>query len=152
MISLATLAVEEEAAEDEEAHIDFLYEPNKESLFEQLVPMYVQVSIVRALFESMASELGARMTAMDAATNNAGDMIDRLTLQYNRARQKFEAAVDETTRKARAAAEKKFRAKGHRGDKLRQSIDNAVELTWRQVKLNLAEEQLEWSAGNPLKF
>jgi len=49
--------------------------------------------------------------------------------QYTRARQKFEAAVDETTRKARAAAEKKFRAKGHRGDKLRQSIDNAVELT-----------------------
>ena len=49
--------------------------------------------------------------------------------QYNRARQKFEAAVDETTRKARAAAEKKFRAKGHRGDKLRHSIDNAVELT-----------------------
>jgi hypothetical protein len=49
--------------------------------------------------------------------------------RYTRARQKFEAAVDETTRKARVEAEKKFRAKGHRGDKLRQSIDNAVELT-----------------------
>ena len=49
--------------------------------------------------------------------------------KYTRARQKFEAAVDETTRKARAEAEKKFRNKGHRGDKLRQSIDNAVDLT-----------------------
>jgi F-type H+-transporting ATPase subunit gamma len=78
---------EQEAAEDEEHNIEFLFEPDKDALLEQLVPMYVQISILRALFESMASELGARMTAMDAATNNAGDMIDRLTLQYNRARQ-----------------------------------------------------------------
>ncbi|TFH27082.1 MAG: F0F1 ATP synthase subunit gamma, partial [Myxococcales bacterium] len=51
------------------------------------LPMYVEVEIYRALLESVASEHGARMTAMDAATNNASDMIDRLTLQYNRARQ-----------------------------------------------------------------
>jgi F-type H+-transporting ATPase subunit gamma len=49
--------------------------------------MYVEVEIYRALLESVASEHGARMTAMDSATNNANDMIDRLTLQYNRARQ-----------------------------------------------------------------
>jgi F-type H+-transporting ATPase subunit gamma len=66
---------------------DFIFEPNKEAVLEQLVPTYVELSILRALYESMASELGARMTAMDSATKNASEMIDRLTLQYNRARQ-----------------------------------------------------------------
>jgi len=65
----------------------FIFEPNKEALLEQLVPMYVEISILRALYESMASELGARMTAMDSATKNASEMIGKLTLQYNRARQ-----------------------------------------------------------------
>jgi F-type H+-transporting ATPase subunit gamma len=49
--------------------------------------MYVEISILRALLESMASELGARMTAMDSATSNAKEMISSLTLAYNRARQ-----------------------------------------------------------------
>jgi len=66
---------------------EFIFEPNKEAVLEQLVPRYVQLSILRSLYESMASELGARMTAMDSATKNASEMIDRLTLQYNRARQ-----------------------------------------------------------------
>lgn len=66
---------------------EFLYEPGKPALLHQLVPMYVEISILRALYESMASELGARMTAMDSATKNAKDMILRLTLQYNKARQ-----------------------------------------------------------------
>ena len=66
---------------------DFIYEPNQEGLLDTLLPMYVEVEIYRALLESVASEHGARMTAMDSATNNASDMIDRLTLQYNRARQ-----------------------------------------------------------------
>ncbi|MEM8609499.1 MAG: ATP synthase F1 subunit gamma [Myxococcota bacterium] len=66
---------------------DFIYEPNQRALLDRLLPMHVQVQIYRALLESVASEHGARMTAMDAATNNASDMIDRLTLQYNRARQ-----------------------------------------------------------------
>jgi F-type H+-transporting ATPase subunit gamma len=66
---------------------EFLFEPNKEALLERLVPMYVDISILRALYESMASELGARMTAMDAATKNAKEMISSLTLQYNQARQ-----------------------------------------------------------------
>jgi F-type H+-transporting ATPase subunit gamma len=66
---------------------EFMFEPNKEALLERLVPMYVDISILRALYESMASELGARMTAMDAATKNAKEMIESLTLQYNQARQ-----------------------------------------------------------------
>jgi F-type H+-transporting ATPase subunit gamma len=66
---------------------DFLYEPSKEELLEHLLPLYVQNGIYRATLESIASELGARMSAMDSATRNAGEMIDRLTLQYNRARQ-----------------------------------------------------------------
>jgi F-type H+-transporting ATPase subunit gamma len=66
---------------------EFVFEPSKEVLLERLVPMYIEISILRALLESMASELGARMTAMASATKNASDMIDRLTLQYNRARQ-----------------------------------------------------------------
>jgi F-type H+-transporting ATPase subunit gamma len=70
-----------------EAAIEFLFEPDKAALLERLVPMYVDVSILRALYESQASELGARMTAMDAATKNATEMINGLTLQYNKARQ-----------------------------------------------------------------
>ena len=66
---------------------EYLFEPDKETLLEVLVPMYIEVSVMRALLESMASELGARMTAMDSATKNASEMISKLTLQYNRARQ-----------------------------------------------------------------
>ena len=74
-----------ELAEDQVG--DFIYEPSQVALLDTLLPMHVEVQIYRALLESVASEYGARMTAMDAATNNASDMIDRLTLQYNRARQ-----------------------------------------------------------------
>jgi len=66
---------------------DFLYEPNQRALLERLMPMYVEISIYRALLESQASFFGAQMTAMDAATRNAKEMIARLTLSYNRARQ-----------------------------------------------------------------
>jgi F-type H+-transporting ATPase subunit gamma len=66
---------------------DFLFEPDRGTLLEVLAPMYVDISLLRALFESMASELGARMTAMDSATKNASEMIESLTLQYNKARQ-----------------------------------------------------------------
>jgi F-type H+-transporting ATPase subunit gamma len=66
---------------------DFLFEPDKTALLARLVPMYVEVMLYRAMLESIASEHGARMTAMDSATKNAKDMIGRLTLQYNRARQ-----------------------------------------------------------------
>jgi F-type H+-transporting ATPase subunit gamma len=67
--------------------IDFLYEPSKRRLLDTLLPLYVQSQIYRALLEAVASEFGARMTAMDSATNNAKEMIAKYTLQYNRARQ-----------------------------------------------------------------
>jgi F-type H+-transporting ATPase subunit gamma len=66
---------------------EYQFEPNERAVLEHLMPMYVETSIFRALLESQASEFGARMTAMDAATRNAKDMISRLTLVYNRARQ-----------------------------------------------------------------
>jgi F-type H+-transporting ATPase subunit gamma len=65
----------------------YLFEPNERAVLQRLMPMYLEISIYRALLESQASEHGARMTAMDAATRNAKEMIGRLTLQYNRARQ-----------------------------------------------------------------
>jgi F-type H+-transporting ATPase subunit gamma len=67
--------------------LDFLYEPSKHKLLDALLPLYLESQIYRGLLESIASELGARMTAMDSATNNAKEMIANLTLQYNRARQ-----------------------------------------------------------------
>jgi F-type H+-transporting ATPase subunit gamma len=63
------------------------YEPDPEEILKRLVPDYVEVSIYRALLESTASEHGARMTAMRNASDNAGELIDDLTLEMNRARQ-----------------------------------------------------------------
>jgi F-type H+-transporting ATPase subunit gamma len=74
-------------ASAESGHTDFLYEPGKKELLNLLLPLYVQSQIYRAFLESIASEFGARMTSMDNATTNASEIIDRLTLQYNRARQ-----------------------------------------------------------------
>jgi len=67
--------------------VDYLYEPSREEILATLLPKYVQTMIFRVLLESVAGEHGARMTAMDSATNNSVDMIARLTLQMNRARQ-----------------------------------------------------------------
>jgi F-type H+-transporting ATPase subunit gamma len=63
------------------------YEPDPEEILERLVPDYVEISVYRALLESTASEHGARMTAMRSASDNAGEVIDDLTLEMNRARQ-----------------------------------------------------------------
>ncbi|MDR6125458.1 F-type H+-transporting ATPase subunit gamma [Sphingomonas sp. SORGH_AS802] len=63
------------------------YEPDEESILAELLPRNIAVQIFRALLENAASEQGSRMTAMDNATRNAGDMIKRLSIQYNRARQ-----------------------------------------------------------------
>ena len=65
----------------------YIYEPDKEALLNELLPKNVEVQIYKALLESTASEHGARMTAMDSASKNADEMIGKLTLQYNRARQ-----------------------------------------------------------------
>jgi F-type H+-transporting ATPase subunit gamma len=66
---------------------EYLYEPQPQDLLESLLIRYIDMLIYRAMLESVASEHGARMTAMDNATNNAVDMIERLTLDMNRARQ-----------------------------------------------------------------
>jgi F-type H+-transporting ATPase subunit gamma len=71
----------------EAAAVDFLYEPSKQELLSILLPLFVESRIYRAMLESIASEFGARMSAMENATRSANEMIDRLTLQYNRARQ-----------------------------------------------------------------
>ncbi|MGB0626983.1 MAG: F0F1 ATP synthase subunit gamma [Alphaproteobacteria bacterium] len=63
------------------------YEPNEKDILTDLLPRNLSVQVFRAMLESFASEQGARMTAMDSATRNAGDMIDRLTIEYNRTRQ-----------------------------------------------------------------
>jgi len=63
------------------------YEPDEAEILADLLPRNVRVQVLRALLENAASEQGARMTAMDSATRNAGDMIDKLTLTYNRTRQ-----------------------------------------------------------------
>ena len=67
--------------------IDFEYEPSKQAVLDRLVPQAVATRVYRALLESVASEHGARMSAMENATNNASDAISRLTLTYNRTRQ-----------------------------------------------------------------
>lgn len=72
---------------EDDGGVDFIYEPTKKALLDRLLPMYVEVELYRALLESQASEHGARMTAMEAASNNANELIARLTLDYNRARQ-----------------------------------------------------------------
>ena len=69
------------------ASAPYEYEPDEEQILETLLPRYVAVQVFKGLLENAASEQGARMSAMDNATRNAGDMIDRLNLQYNRARQ-----------------------------------------------------------------
>ena len=78
-----------EATEDaaEEAATVYDYEPEEEAILADLLPRAVATQIFTALLENGASEQGARMSAMDNATRNAGDMIDKLTIQYNRSRQ-----------------------------------------------------------------
>jgi F-type H+-transporting ATPase subunit gamma len=70
-----------------EPPLDYIYEPSPGAIFGGVLPKHVEVQVWRALLESAAAEHGARMAAMDAATNNAGDMIDRLTLYMNKVRQ-----------------------------------------------------------------
>ena len=76
-----------EEEQDDELKALYEYEPSEEDILEELLPRNLSVQIFRAMLESFASEQGARMAAMDNATRNAGDMIDNLTLTYNRARQ-----------------------------------------------------------------
>jgi len=73
---------------EEGEHVaEYLYEPSRSAVLDQILPKHIEVQIFRGLLESVASELGARMSAMDSASKNASEMIGKLTLQYNRARQ-----------------------------------------------------------------
>ena len=74
-----------EVVEDSDAVVE--YEPGEEEILEELLPRYVKTQLFGALLEREASEQGASMTAMDNATRNAGDLIQKLTIQYNRSRQ-----------------------------------------------------------------
>jgi F-type H+-transporting ATPase subunit gamma len=73
--------------ENDTVESDYLYEPDAMSILGSLLPRYVDTQVFHAMLEATASEHGARMTAMDSASRNASDMIDRLTLAMNRARQ-----------------------------------------------------------------
>jgi F-type H+-transporting ATPase subunit gamma len=86
---LLPLAPEEAAAAapSEGPGVEYIYEPDAPTILAWLLPRYLEFTIFRALAESAAAEMGAKMTAMGSATKNAGDLIDKLTLTYNRARQ-----------------------------------------------------------------
>ncbi|NQU86126.1 MAG: ATP synthase F1 subunit gamma [Mariniphaga sp.] len=81
------LPVEMEEGEEETTNFDFIYEPSKEYIIQELIPRSLKIQFYKALLDSHAAEHGARMTAMHQATDNASEMLNDLTLQYNKARQ-----------------------------------------------------------------
>ena len=81
------LPVSLEETKEEKPQAEMLFEPDAETILQEIVPLYFSNRVYQALIEAAASELAARMTAMAAATSNAGDMIQHLTLAYNKARQ-----------------------------------------------------------------
>ena len=81
------IPAETDAVDDSDAKVNYEYEPEEDELLDILLPRILSTQLYSALLESSAAELAARMTAMDNATRNAGDLIDRLTLVYNRTRQ-----------------------------------------------------------------
>jgi F-type H+-transporting ATPase subunit gamma len=85
LFPLPSIGREEEFETDK--RLDYIYEPSEEALLEKLLPMYVHVLIYRALVETSAGENGARMAAMDNATRNCEDLVQSLTLKYNKVRQ-----------------------------------------------------------------
>jgi len=81
------LPVEPMTLAEDEVAVEYIYEPSEDELLADILPRYIYTQLFRMLLESVASEHGSRMTAMDSATNNAVEMVDKLTLLYNRARQ-----------------------------------------------------------------
>ena len=81
------LPIEKLPEEGRLSAVDYIYEPSQKEIFDQLLPRHVEVQVYRALLESAAAEHGARMSAMDSATRNAGDLIDSLSLNMNKVRQ-----------------------------------------------------------------
>ncbi|HVR40120.1 MAG TPA: ATP synthase F1 subunit gamma [Thermoanaerobaculia bacterium] len=86
-VSVERLLPLERAWDEPQATIEYLYEPGPEQILSDLLPKHIEFQLYRTLLESAAAEQGARMTAMESATKNAVDMIDHLTLTYNRIRQ-----------------------------------------------------------------
>src|SRR4029079_383137 len=86
-LSADILETDEEERRDDLLRGDFIFEPEPEEILARLLPVYVETQIYRALLEASAAEQGARMTAMRNASKNAGEMIDSLSLEMNRARQ-----------------------------------------------------------------
>jgi F-type H+-transporting ATPase subunit gamma len=83
----AIRAEEESAAEQAIAQVDYIYEQPEEQILDKLLPRYIETQILRAMLESSAAEHAARMTAMESATKNAGEVIEALTLHMNKVRQ-----------------------------------------------------------------
>lgn len=86
-VTVKLLPVETPAEETKGPKMEYIYEPSAEAVLSELLPKYVESTVFRAMLEAKAGEQGARMTAMDSATKNAKDMINKLTLSLNRARQ-----------------------------------------------------------------
>jgi F-type H+-transporting ATPase subunit gamma len=78
---------EKKQAEQDSAQIDYIYEQSPEHLLGKLLPQYIETQVLRAMLESSAAEYAARMTAMEAATKNAGEVIEALTMTMNKVRQ-----------------------------------------------------------------
>ncbi|AWJ84480.1 F0F1 ATP synthase subunit gamma [Azospirillum sp. TSH58] len=89
LVPFAVEAQAEEEAAGAEVKAIYEFEPDEEQILAELLPRNLSIQVYRALLESAASEQGARMTAMDNATRNAGDMINKLTITYNRTRQAY---------------------------------------------------------------
>jgi F-type H+-transporting ATPase subunit gamma len=88
LLPVEAVRSEEETATDKGAtQVDYIYEQPKEKLLDKLLPRYIETQILRAMLESSAAEHAARMTAMESATKNAGDVIEALTLHMNKVRQ-----------------------------------------------------------------
>jgi F-type H+-transporting ATPase subunit gamma len=79
--------IAEDKKNDKETQVDYIYEQPAERLLDKLLPRYIETQVLRAMLESSASEYAARMTAMESATKNAGDVIEALTLHMNKVRQ-----------------------------------------------------------------
>jgi F-type H+-transporting ATPase subunit gamma len=87
LLPVPKLEVKQEAKGAKGPQVDYILEPSQEEIVEQLIPKNIKIQVYRAVLESNASEHGARMTAMDKATENAGDLLKALKLAYNQARQ-----------------------------------------------------------------
>src|SRR5262249_39664076 len=87
-ISVQLLPVQPPTGENKEAEtVEYIYEPNAAEIFKALLPRYIDVQVYQALLESLASQYSAQMVAMKNATDNANELIQDLTLTYNKARQ-----------------------------------------------------------------